>query len=141
MGGFVIDPQEDSSDRFLPPSYGGYVTLTTGGVNFLLEHAPELIPHISEESIMDHSKADRIAKMLQLLQVSWFCISCVSRRAKGLPLSLLEVYTLAHATSMLVVYIIWLKKPLDIKEPTFIRGEFAREMCALILCEHSARFC
>ncbi len=45
----------------------------------------------------------------------------------GLPLSLLEVYTIAHVLCTLGFYLVWWHKPLDIKEPTFIRGERARE--------------
>jgi hypothetical protein len=113
MGGFVIDRQD---------SGGSCITLTVEGVKHLLKNDPDVIPDISKDSIMDHSKADGVAKALQLVQVSWFCINCACRRAQGLPLSLLEIYTLAHATCMLVVYLIWLKKPLEIREPTIIRG-------------------
>lgn len=136
MGGFVIDTQDslkEPAERFLPASYGDHITLTTRGVDFLLEHDPEFIPDISKEDIMDHSKSDWIAKSVRIIQVTWFCVNCVFRRAQELPLSLLEVYTLAHAICMIVVSMVWLRKPLNIRKPTVIRGEFAREISALLM--------
>jgi hypothetical protein len=135
MGGFVlqVDAVDSSEDDLLPASYNGRVTLTPAGVAFLMEHDPSLIPDISEESIMDHSKADGFAKLLQLVQVAWFFFNCLARRIAGLPLSLLEVSTLAHTVCMLVTYVLWWKKPLDIGEPFVIQGGNTRKICALLL--------
>jgi hypothetical protein len=76
------------------------------------------ILNISKEDLSDKSKANSLAKSLVCLQASWFCIQCLARISQGLPLSLLEVNTSAHALSALIVYILWWDKPLDIDQPT-----------------------
>ncbi|PSS08908.1 hypothetical protein PHLCEN_2v3398 [Hermanssonia centrifuga] len=129
MGGFVFDASAEP--KFLPNSYTRAV-LTPEGLQELLKHDPELIPDLSDEVIMDKSKADGLAKGLLLLQAFWFCINCLSRLAQSLPLSLLEVTTLAHALCTLFTYILWWHKPLSIREPTLISGDRAREICAFM---------
>ncbi|PSR77132.1 hypothetical protein PHLCEN_2v8040 [Hermanssonia centrifuga] len=127
MGGFVFDASTEP--KFLPNSYTRAI-LTPAGLRVLLEHDPELIPDLSEAEIMDKSKADGLAKALLLFQALWFCTNCVSRLAQGLPLSLLEVTTFAHAFCTFFTYLLWWHKPLNIREPTLISGERAREVCA-----------
>ncbi|PSR77131.1 hypothetical protein PHLCEN_2v8039 [Hermanssonia centrifuga] len=127
MGGFVFDASAKPS--FLPNAYTRAI-LTPDGLSILLEHEPDLIPDLSEAEIMDKSKADGLAKSLALLQALWFCINCISRLAQRLPLSLLEVTTVAHAFCTFFTYLLWWHKPLNIREPTLISGDRAREACA-----------
>ncbi|KAF7349956.1 hypothetical protein MVEN_01296700 [Mycena venus] len=116
MGGYVVD-FNNSGDSFLPEGITR-LTLTTDGVHFLLEHAPELIPHVSEEDINDKSKADGLAKLLVALQAAWFCLQCIARGAQHLPISLLEITTGGHALYTLVTYVLWAYKPMNISIPT-----------------------
>ncbi|KAJ7191419.1 hypothetical protein GGX14DRAFT_578999 [Mycena pura] len=55
MGGYAIDTS-NSSEQFLPHGMRR-LTLTTDGLRFIMEHAPELIPHVSVADINDKSKA------------------------------------------------------------------------------------
>lgn len=128
MGGFVIDTSPT-------PIWGAHTrfTLTPEGLVWVMEHAPDLIPDISEKSILDRSKADSVAKALLVWQVFYFMVSCASRHAQSLPLSLFEVSTLAHALCTIVTYIVWWRKPLNVGEPTLIQGEKAQEIAALLL--------
>ncbi|KAJ7895370.1 hypothetical protein B0H13DRAFT_2665111 [Mycena leptocephala] len=74
IGGYVIDfSTSTSSDQFLPDGIQR-LTLTVDGLYFLLQHAPELIPHVSEEDINDKSKADGLVKLLVAMQAAWFCL-------------------------------------------------------------------
>ncbi|KLO05774.1 hypothetical protein SCHPADRAFT_791836, partial [Schizopora paradoxa] len=57
-------------------------------------------------------------KSLLLGQLAWFCAICVFRLVQNLPLSLLEVTTVAHSVCTLVTYGFWSRKPLNINEPT-----------------------
>ncbi|KAK3688991.1 hypothetical protein B0T22DRAFT_490553 [Podospora appendiculata] len=74
--------------------------------------------NISPADLADKSKANGMAKALVCLQALWFCIQCLARVAQGLPLSLLELNTVAHALCALTVYVLWWHKPLDIGRPT-----------------------
>ena len=98
------------------------LVLTPQAIQWLAEFYPSLIPDISEDSLEDRNKADSLAKALLVLQVSYFCMSCILRRIKSLPLSLLEITTFAHALCTLMTYAIWWKKPMNIAKPTVITG-------------------
>ena len=104
-----------------------------------MERAPELVPDLSKASIRDRSKADGMAKALLVWQVLYFCFSAVARVAQSLPLSLLEVSTLAHSFCTVLTYIVWWKKPVNIQEPTPIAGDRATELAALLLMMSDAR--
>ena len=69
---------------------------------------------ISSEEVADRSKADLIAKGLICLQVIWFLIQCVARKAAGYPLVLLEVHTMVHVVCALLMYALWLEVSLEI---------------------------
>ncbi|KAE9392714.1 hypothetical protein BT96DRAFT_830269, partial [Gymnopus androsaceus JB14] len=117
MGGFVFDTT--GGEPFLPGSKVR-TTLTPEGVAFLMRHSPELIPHLTKEQILDKSKADGLSKTLVCLQAGWFCLQCIARVAQRLPISLLELTTVAHALCMLVAYFLWWNKPLNVREPVII---------------------
>ncbi|KAK3317250.1 hypothetical protein B0T19DRAFT_434545 [Cercophora scortea] len=74
--------------------------------------------NISQADLADKSKANGMAKALVCIQALWFVIQCIARVAQNLPLSLLELNTVAHALCALTVYILWWHKPLDIGRPT-----------------------
>ncbi|KAJ3774221.1 hypothetical protein FB446DRAFT_489980 [Lentinula raphanica] len=136
MGGFVFDTksEEGTKSEFLPESYqpSGHVVITPEGIQFLLKHKPELLPDLSIEEISDRNKGDSISKSVLVVQVSFFLIDCIARTAQGLPITLLEVTTVAHALCSLLAYLFWWSKPLNVDRPVFIRGKEAQEMCALM---------
>ena len=123
MGGFAFEPRLFRKS-FLPGNLTR-LTLTGTAVEFLTINEPELISRISEEDIKDKSKANALAKTLVCLQASWFCLQCVTRVRQGLAITLLELNTFAHALCTLLIYLLWWNKPLDIEQPTIIRGEHA----------------
>ncbi|PSR77220.1 hypothetical protein PHLCEN_2v8000, partial [Hermanssonia centrifuga] len=129
MGGYAFDASGESP--FLPGRYTQAV-LTVHGVTWLMENDPSLIPDLSADMIMDKSKADALAKALLLIQALWFCMNCLSRLAQRLPLSLLEVTTVAHALCTFITYLLWWNKPLNIHQPTLISETKARETCAVM---------
>ncbi|KAF7794966.1 hypothetical protein EIP86_006109 [Pleurotus ostreatoroseus] len=129
MGGFAIDLP--ANKPFLP-GFRERAILTPEGLIWLMEHEPDLIPPLTEETIMDSSKANAFSKFVSLSQVLWFCANCITRILQSLPLSLLEITTLAHALCTVATYLCWWHKPLNINEPTLIVGERALEICALM---------
>jgi hypothetical protein len=52
--------------------------------------------------------------------------------AQTLPISLLELNTFAHALCALLIFCLWLDKPLDIEQPFVIKKERAHDVCALL---------
>ncbi|KLO14054.1 hypothetical protein SCHPADRAFT_330903 [Schizopora paradoxa] len=136
MGGFTFIRPEGFHRE------GERVKLTAAGIKFFMKYEPDLIPDISQMSIMDRSKSNSLGKALLTTQVFWFCLSCASRLAERLPLSLLEVSTLAHGLFTLSSYVMWWSKPLGVDEPTWILldGEHAREAYALVTIASWGRF-
>jgi hypothetical protein len=115
MGGFKIR---------VPYEYGsaleGRNTLTPYGV-LLMTHA-NLIPDVGHlnETIEDKTKADSFAKGLVCIQAGWMVIQTIARKVSGLPITLLELNTLAHVTCALFMYIVWWCKPQNVNVPETI---------------------
>lgn len=64
---------------------------------------------IDPKRISDKSKADAIQKCLIIFQATWMAVQCITRRAYGLPLTLLEVHTMVHVLCAAIIYAFWLK--------------------------------
>ena len=71
----------------------------------------------TKEEIEDRGKSDWLAKSLVLLQTSWFVMQCVARAIDRLPVTHLEIVTLAYAAMNFVIYIFWWNKPLNVNRP------------------------
>ncbi|KAH9962570.1 hypothetical protein BC827DRAFT_1340904 [Russula dissimulans] len=72
-------------------------------------------PKISKAEIKDKSKRDAISKTVVILQTGWFVIQCIARVAHGLPITELELVTVALATLNFVIYLLWWHKPLNVQ--------------------------
>ena len=72
-------------------------------------------PMITEEEIVDRSKGDYLSKTIVLLQTTWFIIQCIARGVSKLPLTQLEVVTIAFASFTGIIYFYWWDKPLDVR--------------------------
>ena len=71
----------------------------------------------TEEEIKDKGKSDWLAKSLVLLQTSWFVMQCIARAVEHLPVTHLEIVTLAYAAMNFVIYVFWWNKPLNVNRP------------------------
>ena len=71
----------------------------------------------TEAEIKDKGKSDWLAKSLVLLQTSWFVMQCIAHAIEHLPITHLEIVTLAYAAMNFVIYIFWWNKPLNINRP------------------------
>jgi hypothetical protein len=101
---------------------------------YIMKHFPHLLTSIPEEYILDQAASSSLSKALLIVQVAWFCTNCASRLSQGLPLTLLEVSTAAHAFCTLLTYFVWWSKPLNVAAPTLLREKEAREVYALLKC-------
>ena len=101
-GGFVFDfedqdlsmQEKEAADSFLPQDCPRRITITASGMAFLARCGH--LPDISKAEIDDRSKANSIGKTLAIIQVSWMLIQVLGRLRSGLPVTLLELNTLAH---------------------------------------------
>ena len=130
MGGFVFDTQsyKPHEPEYIPNS--PRLTVNSHGILFLAENVN--LPDIPVQSIQDHSKADDVAKVFVIIQASWIIIDCVARVIAQLPLTLLEVNTVAHVLCAFVIYALWWDKPLNVFVPTVLEGEWARPISAFM---------
>lgn len=69
------------------------------------------------ERIKRRQKSDYLSKAIVCIQVSWMVIQTISRRISGLPITLLELTTLAQVWFALSVYAVWWHKPQGFDEP------------------------
>ena len=86
------------------------------GASDLLRYAESIVMPTKVE-IKDKGKSDWLAKSLVLLQTSWFVIQCIARAREHLPVTHLEIVTLAYAAMNFVIYIFWWNKPLNVNRP------------------------
>jgi hypothetical protein len=106
MGGFV------SAD-------GHYPVATEEQLRLLPDYLAA-IRSIREEDIEDRSKGDLLSKGVVLLQGLWFTIQCLARVHQHLPLTELEVATLAFQFVNIFIWLLWLHKPLDVQQPILL---------------------
>jgi hypothetical protein len=123
MGGFQLFERSDPPSQ-LADERNDHATHAVGRfvriLDFrdVLEHKLEtIIPFVTEEEIKDKGKSDALSKFIVLLQTSWFIIQCIARGIKHLPLTELEIVTLAYAMLNLFVYIFWWDKPYNVGCP------------------------
>jgi hypothetical protein len=78
------------------------------------------IQAIDVAHIMDRSKGDALSKGVAVLQSFWFITQCIARASHRLPLTELEVATLAFAVVNIFIWALWWNKPLDVQCPISI---------------------
>lgn len=81
----------------------------------------------TNRDIEDRAKADFMAIALTVLQSSWICCSTVARAAYDLPVSPLEIATVAYVACAIITYGLWWHKPKDMITPININLPFDRE--------------
>ncbi|KAJ6468371.1 hypothetical protein C8R45DRAFT_1218862 [Mycena sanguinolenta] len=89
----------------------------------MMGFAPEYvaaIQSIEKEDIEDKSKGDCLSKGVALLQGLWFIAQCLARVHQHLPLTQLEVATLAFQFVSIFIWVLWWYKPLDVQQPILI---------------------
>ncbi|KAJ7697573.1 hypothetical protein B0H16DRAFT_1839772 [Mycena metata] len=78
------------------------------------------IQKIKKADIEDKSKGDTLSKGVAIAQGLWFVTQCLARVSQHLPLTELEVATLAFAVLSVVIRLLWLDKPLDVQQPIIV---------------------
>ncbi|KAJ6573013.1 hypothetical protein DFH09DRAFT_1459299 [Mycena vulgaris] len=105
MGGFV--------------SKGGHPITTMEQLEdpVLGEQYQKEICAVKADFIMGQGKGGALSKGIALMQGFWFIAQCLARLHQHLPVTELEVATLAFAVVNIFIYSIWWKKPLGVEQP------------------------
>jgi hypothetical protein len=96
MGGFMLFDGDDLV-RTLEPEEIQQLS-QNGEIDF---------PRITENEIQDKSKGDGLSKGLVIVQTGWFLLQCITRGVERLPITELEIVTLAFAALNFVTYGLW----------------------------------
>jgi hypothetical protein len=132
MGGFQISVAPEYEWVLEDPER----MLTPQGVKFFGKHG--LLPDIRGSQLKGRGKADQLAKALVCVQAIWMVIQTISRKASGLPVTLIELNTLAHVGCAVFMYVVWWKKPQNVNEAYDVR--ISPRIGALLLSPSLSRF-
>ncbi|KAJ7062877.1 hypothetical protein C8F01DRAFT_985806 [Mycena amicta] len=83
-----------------------------------------------KSAIQDKSKGDVLSKGVALFQGLWFVLQCIARTSQRLPLTELEIATLAFAVVNIFTWLLWWGKPLDIHDPIILEVVSGRSLSA-----------
>lgn len=114
MGGFLLCANDRSP-----------VTLTPDELLRFVRDGSVVMPDIAQEDIEDRSKGDALSKGISILQLAWFVTSLIARYIQNLPITLLELDTLAVAILTCTAYSLWWKKPKDVGRPYLVHWKAA----------------
>lgn len=109
MGGFML--YVDGMPR---------ATLTPNELLEFVRRGSVDMPVITEAEVEDRSKGDGLSKGIAVLQLVWFVAQLVARYIRNLPITLLEIDTLAVAALACIPYALWWKKPKDVGRPYIV---------------------
>lgn len=115
-GGFVFQARESKA-----------FPVTAKQVWYLVQSNYMQIPSITKKEIWDKSKADRLAKAIASVQAGWLIIQVIARAFQRLPVTLLELSTVALLTCTGATFFFWFYKPLNVETPTFLFSDSSIE--------------
>ncbi|KAH8807781.1 hypothetical protein F5884DRAFT_857348 [Xylogone sp. PMI_703] len=130
---------------------GGYRVMSEGGdthkyifrvkeLIWLTQKGILSIPEIPLEELHDRSNADWLAKTIALVQSIWFMMQICARINQHLPITTLELATVAFIGCTGLMYFFWWHKPMDLETFTPIPDpgitsthlcDLARSICLL----------
>lgn len=116
MRGVVLVTKDEWTYPVLP---GNVVDLIQVGV---VKHS-----HLRDRDIERRAKADTLAKAFALLQALWVTVNIIARAAYHLPISPLEISTVAYVACAAIAYAVWWHKPKDMETPIQIFLPYDRE--------------
>ena len=95
-GGFVLQARDSTP-----------FPITAKQVQYLVVSKYMPLPAITRAEIWDKSKADRFAKYVACLQAGWLVLQVVARAVQHLPITLLELSTVALITCTAATFYFW----------------------------------
>ena len=95
-GGFVLQARDSTP-----------FPITAKQIQYLVVSKYMPLPAITRAEIWDKSKADRFAKYVASLQAGWLVLQVVARAVQHLPITLLELSTVALITCTAATFYFW----------------------------------
>ncbi len=74
-----------------------------------------------------------LAKALVVVQVLWLVGQAIERKVAGFPLTLLEIHTMVHVACAVIMYGLWIQKPLNFENPTIVTQLEGSDILAFML--------
>ena len=97
---------------------GGFAEVREDGTCYVVIKSEELGErlkdgkiNIREKEITDRGRGDAVSKGIVLVQIAWVTLQCIARQVQHLPITELEIITIAYAGLNLVTYSLWWHKP------------------------------
>lgn len=72
---------------------------------------------VTKKEIGDKGRGNSLSKIIVLAQTTWFILQCIARNINDLPITELELVTLAFSALNFFTYALWWNKPLDVECP------------------------
>lgn len=127
MGGFAIE------NSYLDPTTNAKCNIrrlvTVSGVAQLAELT--LITPPSQSEIEERSKADIIAKTFVLSQINWFGLQVIGGLIQKLSVTPIEIHTAIHVLCTIIIYLLWLDKPYDVRSSLLLKDPHIIDLGAL----------
>jgi hypothetical protein len=123
MGGIVLRIDYDRINNLKTGRQDGeqFIIQNADYIKSLIQRCPGVFPVedlLTERDIADKSKADGFVKAVACIQATWLVAQCIGRAAQRLPITTLELSTMAYTLYALVNYLLWWNKPLDVATAT-----------------------
>jgi hypothetical protein len=124
MGGYRVVSPTSSQQQY---------TFRVKELIWLTENNILTIPEVSSEELHDKSNADYLVKGLALTQSTWFMLQTCARVNQHLPMTTLELATVAFIGCTGMMYFFWWHKPMDLETYTPITdpGLTSEQLCSL----------
>ena len=94
--------------------------VTARQIHYLVRKGYLAMPKTTKEEIWDKSKADRLTKIIASTQAIWLVAQVIARGIQHLPVTLLELSTVALITCTGATACFWFQKPLGVEFPVDI---------------------
>ncbi|KAM0252813.1 hypothetical protein ACHAQJ_007552 [Trichoderma viride] len=106
MGGFELQPLN-----------GTPFPINSKHILWLMSRGYIQFPAISDEELLDKSKKDTVAKLITCFQVGYLIVQCIARGVQKLPVTTIELSTVAIVVCSIMTSICWMSKPQDVHYP------------------------
>lgn len=106
MGGFELQPLN-----------GAPFSINSKHILWLMSRGYIQFPTISDEELLDKSKKDTVAKLITCFQVGYLIVQCIARSIQKLPVTTIELSTVAIVVCSIMTSICWMSKPQDVRYP------------------------
>ena len=111
MGGYRIEEDTDDRQQYI---------FRVNELAWLTKNAVITLPQVPKEELSDRSNSDWVAKAIAFGQSIWFMFQICARVDDDLPLTTLELATVAFIGCTGLMYFFWWHKPMDLETYTIV---------------------